>query len=231
MREACFTVLDWYILESRIRTPALTAKGNYSSTLCNPHTPNIASLMTNFFYQGNCLTFQSLLRFHQWQLFLFETFFFCSACQPVSTHTPNAPFIATFLFLSFCGKCQLLPRNVARPLFTLPRWLHISCYFSCCHIMDEWLKSFSLQTQLLYPLEYWAYKCLAIDSEQEPYLHLKVNVPKLSTSLPFSSTVSWAPKVKQCLAGKSHKSILLGTLSLDHISLLLTCATFLIIGI
>lgn len=99
MREACFTVLDWYILENRIRTPALTAKGNYSSTLCNPHTPNIASLMTNFFDQGNCLTFQSLLRFHQWLLFLFETFF---SVQHASLFPPTLPMPLSLPPSSFC---------------------------------------------------------------------------------------------------------------------------------
>lgn len=44
MRETCFTALDWFVLESRIQTPVLTAKG-ITLLHCNPYTPNTDSLM------------------------------------------------------------------------------------------------------------------------------------------------------------------------------------------
>lgn len=91
--------------------------------------------------------------------------------------------------------------------------VHLSCCFSCYHNTDERLKYFSLQTQLLYLLEYWAYKCLATDSEQDYYLHLKVNMPELTTPSPFPLTVSWVPEGKH----KTHKSTLLGTQPRSHL--------------
>lgn len=112
---------------------------------------------------------------------------------------------------SFCpGKCQLFPRKVARPLSTPPRWFTSPAALAAITIQ---MRSFSLQIQFLYPLEYWAYKCLATESEQEYYLHLKVNMSKLTTPLPFPLTVSWVPEGKH----QTHKSTLLGTQPRSHL--------------
>lgn len=165
--------------------------------------------MMNFFYQA--ITSLANLSFHLINGYpFFLRLFFCSASQP--KFPPEVLMPHSLPPSSFCpGKCRLFPGKVARPLSTPPS--HLSCCFSCYHNMDEWLKSFSLQTQLLYPLEHWAYKCLATDSEQDYYLHLNVNVPKLTTPLPFPLTISWVPKGEH----QTHKSTLLGTQPRSHL--------------
>lgn len=135
--------------------------------------------MTNSFYQDNCLTFPTFPSISPRLLCLFEAVF-CIACKPNSCIS-NAPFIAAFLFLCLYGGMQLFPKTAARPFSTSLWWLHFSWYFSCHHIMDEWLKSFLSNHNFFTFQNTGLTSCLATYSVQESYLHYKVNAPKLIT--------------------------------------------------